>query len=183
MSVAGTQPSRGGSVLSASFNGRAPLAQRVGFSRGYPVSAKSQTLNLVLGFVAPPQLFLMVKVWGPGRQQCLLSLPPPAFLCWVWLWGICWGGRGGSYQKVLCQRAQLTCQQSPFVDELVRFGGSPPPPLTQGPRGCSLCVVCWWYLSGCPRSPRAHPPRGALKGSFALGVWERFSWRLEPQAA
>lgn len=103
------------------------MAQRVGFSRGYPVSAKSQTLNLGPGFCCSTAVVSHGESRGPGRQQCLLSLPPPAFLCWVWLWGICWGARGGSYQKVLCQRAQLTCQQSPFGDELVRFDGSPPP--------------------------------------------------------
>lgn len=50
------------------------MAQRVGFTRGYPVSAKSQTLNLGPGFCCSMQLFLMVKVWGPG-EAAVLAVP------------------------------------------------------------------------------------------------------------
>lgn len=78
MSVAGTQPSRGGSVLSASFNGRAPLAQS-GVQPWLPCFSEVTDLELGPGFAAPPQLFLMVKVWGPGRQAVLVVATSACF--------------------------------------------------------------------------------------------------------
>lgn len=71
VSVAGPQPSRGGSVLSAHLMEEHLMAQRVGFPRGYPVSAKSQTLNLGPGVCCSTAGASQGESRGPGEAAAL----------------------------------------------------------------------------------------------------------------